>query len=107
MDRLLHTSQAGRAAEDNHANPIVLAEGIFIDIIATEQVGNYKLSVSFSDGVNRVIDFEPFLRSSQNPQIRAYLEPDNFARFRVEEGDLVWDDYGLCFPIADLYENRI
>ena len=22
-------------------------------------------------------------------------------------GDLFWDDYDLCFPIADLYEGRI
>jgi hypothetical protein len=39
--------------------------------------------------------------------IRAYLDPKRFANFKIEYGDLVWDDYGLCFPISDLYENRI
>jgi hypothetical protein len=86
---------------------MTLLEGALIDITAALRVGDYKLNVSFSDGAQRVIDFEPFLRNSQNPQIRAYLQADKFGGFRVEDGDLIWDDYGLCFALADLYENRI
>ena len=52
-------------------------------------------------------EVRPFLRSSRNPLIRDYLEPSKFGNFRVEYGDLIWDDYGLCFPTNDLYENRI
>jgi len=85
----------------------MLPEGAIVDITAANRVADYELSISFSDGLERVIDFEPFLRRSQNPQIQAYLDVERFAQFRVEDGNLVWDDYGLCFPIADLYENRI
>ena len=84
-----------------------LAEGTVIDILQAARLADYKLKLSFSDGVERVIDFEPFLRRSSNPMIRAYLDQRKFANFRLEHGDLVWDDYGLCFPIADLYENNI
>jgi hypothetical protein len=84
-----------------------LAEGIAIAIVRVEQLDGYKLKLYFSNGVERVIDFEPFLRASRNPLIRAYLDPQRFANFKIEYGDLVWDDYDLCFPIADLYENRI
>lgn len=86
---------------------MTLPAGALIDIIAAERVADYKLDVSFSDGIQRLIDFEPFLRASQNPLIRAYLDPAKFTEFHVEGGDLVWGDYGLCFPLADLYENRI
>jgi hypothetical protein len=86
---------------------MMLSEGAVIDIVRVEQVSDYKLKLSFSDGVERVIDFEPFLRRSRNPMIRAYLDPRKFADFRLEYGNLMWDDYGLCFPIADLYENNI
>ena len=86
---------------------MTLPEGTVIDVTAVERVADYKLKLLFSDGLQRVVDFEPFLRDSQNPLIRAYLVPEKFANFRIEEGDVVWDDYGLCFPIADLYENRI
>jgi len=86
---------------------MTLAEGIGIDIIRVARVSEYKLKLTFSDGVERVIDFEPFLRKSRNPMIRAYLDPQKFVNFRLEYGNLIWDDYGLCFPIADLYENNI
>ena len=82
-------------------------EGVVIDIVRVERVSDYKLRLSFSDGAERVIDFEPFLRRSRNPMIRAYLDPQKFANFTLEYGNLMWDDYGLCFPIADLYENNI
>lgn len=86
---------------------ITLPANALIDITAADRVADYKLKLSFSDGAERLIDFEPFLRASQNPLIRAYLEPERFANFRIEQGDLLWDDYGLCFPIGDLYENHI
>jgi DUF971 family protein len=107
MDRFLRASQANRATENHKEDSLMLPEGAIVGIAAAVQVGNYTLRVSFSDGAERVIDFEPFLRGSQNPQIRAYLDAAKFRDFHVEDGDLVWDDYGLCFPIADLYENRI
>ncbi len=84
-----------------------LSADAVIDIVQVEQVSDYELKLSFSDRVERVIDFEPFLRRSRNPLIRAYLAPEQFADFTLEYGNLMWDDYGLCFPIADLYENNL
>ena len=85
----------------------MLPKGAIIDIVGAEQVEDYQLRLHFSDGVVRVVDFEPFLRASRNPLIRVYLDPARFAAVRVQDGDLVWDDYGLCFPVADLYENAL
>ena len=39
--------------------------------------------------------------------IKKYLNPDEFKKFTIEYGDLTWNDYDLCFPIADLYEGKI
>ncbi len=86
---------------------MILAEDAVIEIVSAEQLSDYQLKLHFNDGTERIIDFEPFLRSTRNPMIRDYLSPEKFASFRLEYGDLVWDDYGLCFPIADLYENRL
>jgi len=57
-----------------------------------------RLRLGFSDGTRRIVDFGPFLRQSRNPLIQAYLDPVAFARFTVRDGDLIWDDYDLCFP---------
>ena len=86
---------------------MILSDDAVINIVGAESVSDYKLKLYFSDGIERIIDFGPFLQKSRNPMIRAYLDPKKFANFRLEYGDLIWDEYGLCFPVADLYENRI
>jgi len=86
---------------------MTLQDGAVIDVIRAEHVSGYRLRLLFSDGTERQVDFESFLRRTHNPLIQAYLDPAMFARFRIEDGNLVWDDYGLCFSNADLYENHI
>jgi len=79
-------------------------------VLSIEQVSHiddYKLKLVFNDQASQVIDFKPFLSKSLNPLIRKYLAPEEFAKFEVDGGDLKWNDYDLCFPIDDLYENRI
>jgi hypothetical protein len=78
-----------------------------IHITSVEQVGDYALRLVFDDGTAQTVDFKPFLSLSRHPDIRAYLEPARFAAYRIEYGELVWGDYDLCFPIADLYQNRL
>jgi hypothetical protein len=78
-----------------------------ITIKKADYVGEYKVSLLFNNNTKRCIDFYPFLSSSLNPLIRKYLDREEFSKFNVDNGDLEWNDYDLCFPIADLYENRI
>jgi hypothetical protein len=78
-----------------------------INITKVESVGDFALCLSFDDGTVQTVDFKPFLTLSRHPDIRAYLDPANFAAFHIEYGELVWGDFDLCFPIADLYQNRL
>ncbi|MBI4809116.1 MAG: DUF2442 domain-containing protein [Nitrosomonadales bacterium] len=78
-----------------------------LNITAVESVGEYALRLSFDDGTVQTVDFKSFLSLSRHPDIRAYLEPARFATYRIEYGELVWGDYDLCFPISDLYQNRL
>jgi hypothetical protein len=84
-----------------------LPEKAVIEIVSVVYVNGYKLEITFNDDHVQVVDFEPFLRGSLNPLIRKYLDPVQFQQFTVENGDLQWNDFDLCFPIADLYENRL
>ncbi len=78
-----------------------------ISVEKVNQLSDFKLELEFNDKTRQVIDFYPFLSRSLNPLIRKYLSPEEFSKFEIDEGDLEWNDYDLCFPIADLYENRI
>lgn len=78
-----------------------------INVISAEPDGDYRLRVRFDDGVVQTIDFLPFLSRSRHPDIRSFLDLERFGSFRVDHGDLVWGDYDLCFPMLDLYYDRI
>ena len=85
----------------------MISEEQVLRIKKIKHVGDYKLKLSFNDGNEQVVDFNPFLSSSLNSLIRKYLSREEFMKFELDNGDLEWNDYDLCFPIADLYENNV
>jgi hypothetical protein len=78
-----------------------------INITSVEKIAQYQLRLVFDDGTVREVDFKDFLAQSHHPDIRAYLEESKFDAYHLEFGELVWGDFDLCFPIIDLYHNRI
>lgn len=38
---------------------------------------------------------------------KKYMDKDKFKSFTIEYGDIVWNDYEMCFPIWDLHEGKI
>jgi hypothetical protein len=78
-----------------------------ISIIKAEYIEGYKIRFFFSDGTERLIDFFNFLHAARNPMTRKYLDLKLFANFSIEYGDIIWNDYEMCFPIWDIYEGKI
>lgn len=78
-----------------------------ISIQKAEYQGNYKIKLLFSDNVEKVVDFSNFLLSAKNPMTKKYLDEKLFANYSIVYGDLVWNDYEMCFPIWDIFMNRI
>jgi hypothetical protein len=78
-----------------------------ISIEKASYKNDYRIEFLFSDGTRKIIDFENFLTQSKNPMTTKYLDKKKFRSFSVEFGDIVWNDYELCFPIWDLYEGKI
>jgi hypothetical protein len=106
-NRLLRSSQTDSGQANYAPVAVRLAEGAVVEIVSAAFLNGYQLQITFSDGHIQAVDFEPFLQSSLNPLIRKYLDPELFQQFSIENGDLQWNDYDLCFPIADLYENNL
>jgi hypothetical protein len=78
-----------------------------INISSVEWDGEYRIRLRFDDGSGQTLDFVHFLSQSRHPDIRAFLDQQRFSAFRVEYGNLLWGDFDLCFPIMDLYHDRI
>ncbi len=79
----------------------------YLEIVKADYEAGYKLRLSFSDGVDRIVDFEPFLRKAGNPDITKYRQLTKFKSFRLHHGDLMWGDYEMIFPLADLHRGEI
>jgi hypothetical protein len=78
-----------------------------IAITQAEYLGKHEIRFMFSDQTERTIDFGGFLSRAANPMTRKFLDKNLFKVFKIEYGDIVWNDYELCFPIHDLYEGTI
>lgn len=69
-------------------------------------LGDFVLLIHFNDGTSQKINFKSFLFTSHHPDIRKYQDETLFLNYAITDGDLQWNDYELCFPIEDLYENQ-
>lgn len=81
--------------------------GTAVELISAEYRPELQIKMQFSDGFCRVLDFKPFLSASEHPDIRKYLDADQFKGFSISDGNLIWNDYDLCFAIEDLYTGHL
>jgi predicted RNA-binding protein associated with RNAse of E/G family len=65
----------------------------------------YTLSLLFSDGEYRVIDFEPILK--KHAVYKKYLKINNFLKFEVDHGALRWPGNILDFHYSYLFKMCI
>jgi hypothetical protein len=79
----------------------------YLAITEAKYVAGYKIRLAFNDGTVRVMDFEPFLRKASNPDLAQYRQMRKFKNFQLHRGDLMWGDYEMIFPIADLHRGEI
>ena len=78
-----------------------------VSIQKADYLGEYKISFQFSDGINKTIDFEGFLKKAKNPMTKKYQNKELFQSYTIEHGDIIWNDYEMCFPIWDLHEGKV
>jgi hypothetical protein len=78
-----------------------------ISIQKADYQGAYKIKFIFSDGRENLVDFADFLKNAKNPMTRKYLDPELFRKFSIQYGDIIWNDYEMCFPIWNLYQGNI
>ncbi len=79
----------------------------YLAVTEAKYVSGHMLLLTFNDGTVRLMDFGPFLASARNPDTTDYRDLNRFKDFRLLNGDLVWGDFQMIFPIMDLYEGKI
>lgn len=70
------------------------------EVVKATHVKNYKIKIVFSNKKVRIIDFEKkFIRYAPSK----WLKMDNFMKFRIDEGNIVWGkNWDVIFKIESL-----
>ncbi len=38
---------------------------------------------------------------------RKYLDKTLFSKYSIQYGDIVWNDFEMCFPILDIHQVKL
>jgi len=86
---------------------LITSENNVLEILNADYIEGHQIRISFSDGKKVIVDFYPFLSASKHPEMRKYLDIDKFRKFKIQDGNLNWNEYDLIFPLEDLYKNNL
>jgi hypothetical protein len=79
-----------------------------INVVNAEYVESYKLEILFSNDKKKLVDFSVFLETHSHPQYNKYKKENNFKKFKIENGNVVWGkDWDMIFPVDDLYKGKL
>jgi hypothetical protein len=73
-----------------------------VAIEKAEYKGDYIINLQFSDGFERILILGDFCKKQ-----RIMTDKNSFSSFTIDYGDLMWNDYEMCFPVWDLHEGKI
>ena len=67
---------------------------------------NITIDIVFNDNTERNINVGEFIRVHPHPQYNKYLNPVNFKKGKLIDGNVVWGN-DLEFHIHDLYSGNL
>lgn len=76
-------------------------------IVTIKHIDNYKLEVVYENGTKKIIDLEEFLKSSNHPLIRKYLDVNLFSQVYLDEfGTPCWGDNELDINPENILNDK-
>lgn len=78
-----------------------------ISIISAKYIDDFKINLVFDDKHSLTINFYDFLSQSKLPDLQKYKNKRNFKKFKIMNGNLIWGDYEMIFPLEDLYFDQL
>lgn len=79
-----------------------------ISVIEANYLNGLSLEIVFNDYKKKQVDFSGFFETHSHPQYNKYKKVENFKKFKIENGNVVWGkDWDMIFPVHDLYIGKI
>ncbi len=77
-----------------------------IYVVKATYVEQYKISLTFSDGKEGIVDLKKVIFDDPRPIFQALQDINNFQKFTVEMDTIVWEN-GLDLSPEFLYQNTL
>ena len=78
-----------------------------LSIIKAYYLGNLTLSLTFSNGVQKRLNFSPLFRKHLKGYYKQFLQPPFFKTFIVANGNVSWgENEDVIFPVSFLYNQQ-
>ena len=85
-----------------------MSNTINIEVKNATYLDGYRLSIAFTNGKNKVVDFTQFIINTNKQALTKYKDVSNFKKFKIEHGNVVWGrNWDLIFPIHQLYQGKL
>jgi hypothetical protein len=103
MEQSVYILSKGRTRGDNHQSEkeqnVTIVKGAFL--------GGYKILLTFSNGLQRVVNFELLFNKYVKGYYRKYYHPENFNKFFVKNGNIYWGEHEeVIFTVSFLLNTR-
>lgn len=76
---------------------------MFTEITQADYIGDYKVSVLFSDGVRKLVDFNDIVFGNYYPAFISLRDIERFKDFKVTD-TLEWDEENIAIAPEKIYE---
>ena len=77
-------------------------------IINANVIDGLTVELLFNDNTRQSIDVGSFIKSHPHPQYNKYLDENEFRKFTLDDGNIVWgEDWDLIFPLEQLHAGYI
>jgi hypothetical protein len=68
-----------------------------------KQMGDYKLELTFTNGVQKVVDLYTFIAEAKNPMTAQFINKRLFQEVRLSHGHLSWLDGEMDLSAESLF----
>jgi hypothetical protein len=84
------------------------SHGSSLHVNRAEYLDGYRLRISFNDSKSQNCDFGNFLNDQTTGYLEKYRQIENFKKFKIDNGNVVWGkNWDQIFPVDQLYNGHI
>jgi hypothetical protein len=75
-------------------------------VLSAKYLGDYRLEITFRDGVVKKIDLQNLLENSTHPLTRKFLDKELFKQFYVDRITICWGDNEFDLNPFNIYDGK-